>query len=292
MELTRDGMARHVAEQSLAWQRQVAQDRIALLTKEAALHHDDDALIDTLGHAAATAARAHARVGTGLPGGEREDTAAATARSGVLGAAIRARLDRGDADGANALFTRIGEHLDPEHAAVLQNQLQSLQGSDNPPNVLPAADVQTAQSILPFLGKPPYYVTPRPSSSGPGRSGVQDVPKLPSQEAPQDAGPSIPKGADGTREYKVPVPRQSGKEAKNDVPQEYKGLRPYRGETPRETAERAMDEIEGKGNWTRATRKRLFDKLKKFYGEHFQDPKEIPPPAITPTDAFGRDIEA
>jgi len=97
--LVRDGMARHVAEQSLAWQRGVARDRIALLTREAALHHNDIDLVDTLGHAAATAARAHARVGGGPPGGEAEDAAAAQARSAVLGAAIQARLDRGDTGG-------------------------------------------------------------------------------------------------------------------------------------------------------------------------------------------------
>jgi hypothetical protein len=123
MELTRGGMARHVAEQSLAWQRGVAQDRIALLAKEAALHHNDDDLVDVLGHAAATAARAHARVGEGPPGGDAEDAAAAIARSGVLGAAIQARLDRGDAEGASALFTRVQHRLDPEHAAPIQTQL-------------------------------------------------------------------------------------------------------------------------------------------------------------------------
>ena len=125
MQLTREGMARHVAEQSLAWQRQTAQDRIALLAKEASYHHNDDDLIDSLGHAAATAARAHARVGAGPPGGEAEDAAAATARSGVLGAAIQARLDRGDTAGANALFTQVQDQLDPEHAAPLQGQLDA-----------------------------------------------------------------------------------------------------------------------------------------------------------------------
>ena len=138
MQLAREGIARHVAEQSLAWQRAVAQDRIALLTREAALHHNDDGLIDSLGHAAATAARAHARVGApsaeftprdeGLragrpPGGDAEDAAAATARSGVLGAAIQARLDGGDTAGARALFTQVGGELDPAHAAPLRARL-------------------------------------------------------------------------------------------------------------------------------------------------------------------------
>jgi len=127
MQLTRDGMARHVAEQSLAWQRGVAQDRIAILTKEAAHHHNDTDLVDALGHAAATAARAHSRVGDGPPGGEAEDAAAATARSGVLGAAIRARLDRGNTQGADALFTQVQDQLDPAHAAPLQSRIETVQ---------------------------------------------------------------------------------------------------------------------------------------------------------------------
>jgi hypothetical protein len=127
MQLTRDGMARHVAEQSLAWQRGVAQDRIAILTKEAAQHHNDTDLVDALGHAAASAARAHSRVGDGPPGGEAEDAAAAQARSGVLGAAIQARLDRGDTAGANALLTHVQDQLDPAHAGPLQGQIDTVQ---------------------------------------------------------------------------------------------------------------------------------------------------------------------
>ena len=129
MHLTREGMSRHVAEQSLAWQRGVAQDRIALLAKEAAHHHNDNELIDALGHAAATAARARSRVGDGPPGGETEDAAAATARSGVLGAAIQARLDRRDTEGANALFTQVQDQLDPEHAAPLQGQIDAAENA-------------------------------------------------------------------------------------------------------------------------------------------------------------------
>ena len=61
LDLARDDITRHVAEQSLAWQRRVAQDRIAILQKEAAYHHNDDDRIDAIGEAADSAARAHAR---------------------------------------------------------------------------------------------------------------------------------------------------------------------------------------------------------------------------------------
>jgi hypothetical protein len=63
MQITREDMARHVAEQSLAWQRQTALDRIVLLRKEAAYRHNDPDRVFAIGEAAATAARAHARVG-------------------------------------------------------------------------------------------------------------------------------------------------------------------------------------------------------------------------------------
>ena len=106
-------------DQSLAWQRQTAQDRIALLTKEAAYHHNDDELVDALGHAAGSAARAHARVGDTPLDGDTEDADAATARSGVLSAGIQARLDRGDTQGASALFTQVEDQLDPDHAVPL-----------------------------------------------------------------------------------------------------------------------------------------------------------------------------
>jgi hypothetical protein len=127
MQLTRQQMARHVAEQSLAWQRQTAQDRIALLSKEAAYHHNDTDLVHWLGHAAATAARAHARVGDAAPGGPAEDAAAATARSAVLSSAIQTRLDKADTEGANALFTRVAGQLDLAHAAPLQKQIEAIQ---------------------------------------------------------------------------------------------------------------------------------------------------------------------
>jgi len=130
MQLTRQQMARHVAEQSLVWQRGVAQDRIALLTREAALHHNDDDLIDGIGAGAANAARAHARVGGGPIDTDRENAAAATARSGVLSAAIQARLDRGNTAGANALLVRMRDQLDPAHAAPLQGQIETVQRLD------------------------------------------------------------------------------------------------------------------------------------------------------------------
>jgi hypothetical protein len=184
MELTRDGMSRHVAEQSEAWQRQVAQDRIALLAKEAAHHHNDDELIDALGHAAANAARAHSRVGDGPPGGNAEDAAAATARRGAPGAAIQARLDRGDTVGANALFTQVQDQLDPEHAAPLRAQIEQTQ-------------------MPPLLAHPEIVghgtIEPEAATSGPDEAAPTETGRAPGQNSsgivPVNAGPDDAIGA-------------------------------------------------------------------------------------------------
>jgi hypothetical protein len=117
MTVARGSIARHVSEQSQAWQRQTALDRIDLLAKEAALHHSDDDLIDMLGIAAANAARTHARVGGAAPSAEIEDGAAAQAHDQVSAAAVQARLtagSRGSSDqpqevsGSGANDVRVG----------------------------------------------------------------------------------------------------------------------------------------------------------------------------------------
>ncbi len=151
MDLDRDDIARHVAAQSLAWQRQVAQNRIDALNKGAALQHNDDGLVDAMGNAAAGAARAQLRAG-GVPADpEAEDAAAATAKSGVFRAAIQAHLDRGNTEGAAGMFDHSSDRLDPEHAAELGAQIatgQRLQAAkDYALQFLPAAPASSAEEI-------------------------------------------------------------------------------------------------------------------------------------------------
>ena len=174
MDLARDDISRHVAEQSQVWQRQVAQDRIALLTKEAAYHHNVDGLVDAIGHAAATAARAHARVGDGLDQ-QGEDTAAATARSGVLGAAIRARLDRGDTEGANALFTRVQDQLDPAHAMPLKAGIEGRTVEANPDVHLAQYDQADTTPFPPYMGQRPEQNRSQSGATTSGSSGTFNV---------------------------------------------------------------------------------------------------------------------
>ena len=140
MAVARDGISRHATEQNKAWQRQVALDRIDLLAKEAALHHGDDELIDALGIAATSAARAHARVDDGSID-TSEDAAAATARSRVVSAAIQARFSNGNTQGASTLFDRTRDLLDPAHAAPLVAQLQAAQ---RPPELTETAATSPA----------------------------------------------------------------------------------------------------------------------------------------------------
>ena len=130
--LARDGIARHVAEQSLVWQRKTALDRIDLLVKEAALHHTiDDGRSDAMAEAAANAARAHARVGDIPPLTEVEEQAAASARSRVLAATVQARIDAGNTEGATQFYERNQDQLTADHAQSLGDQLQGLRRTDD-----------------------------------------------------------------------------------------------------------------------------------------------------------------
>lgn len=130
LQLDREDITRHVAEQSLAWQRRTAQDRIDELTKTAALHHNDNGLVDAIASAAANAARAHARVGDTPPDTAAEDAVAAKAQSSVFNAAIQAQLDRGNTGDAATMLDRLKDQLDPEHAAELGAQLSAGQRFD------------------------------------------------------------------------------------------------------------------------------------------------------------------
>jgi hypothetical protein len=195
MHLAREGMARHVAEQSLAWQRGVAQDRIALLAKEAAHHHNDGELIDALGHAAASAARAHSRVGDGPPGGQAEDTAAATARSGVLGAAIQAKIDVGRIADAATQLERLEARMDPIHAEQLRA------GIDAAENRVALAPNQGP--LQPRVRWQDYIKTPRfePNVIVPWklqRPEIQfDFGPVPFEPPPEDDRPGSPMGLPG-----------------------------------------------------------------------------------------------
>jgi len=105
-------------------------------------------------------------------------------------------------------------------------------------------DQHIAQSIWPFLAKPPSYpVQPRP-----------------------------------VLRYKEPIPGLSGKEKADDVPSAFRGMRPLVGETGKQAAERVFDEKYGKGQWDLKDPeiKDQFNKVKKYFERGFRDPKTLP----------------
>jgi hypothetical protein len=149
--LERERIARHVADQYLAWQRSTAQDRIDGLIREAALHHNDSALIGSLADAAAGATLAKGRVGGVTPEGDGDKAATAAARSGVLNAAIQARLDSGNTLGASELYDQVQAQLAPEHAEPLGKQIETAQNyaaaKDYVAGITPASPALTHDEI-------------------------------------------------------------------------------------------------------------------------------------------------
>jgi hypothetical protein len=71
------------------------------------------------------------------------------------------------------------------------------------------------------------------------------------------------------------IPRLSGKEAADDTPSWARGIPRRVGETPRDYAKRLMDDRFGEGKWG----KKLpdFNKLKKWGGRAWRDPKSVLP---------------
>lgn len=157
-----DDIARHAAEQSKVWQRQVALDRIDLLAKEAAFHRKDDNLIDVLSQAASGAARAHARVGEADIPPEIEERSAALARSQILASALQAHIDSGNIDDATALYNRVRDQLVEEHAQSVSDQIQALPWVDSV-QVASYSDKAYAECQAECVRKYENGALPRPS---------------------------------------------------------------------------------------------------------------------------------
>jgi hypothetical protein len=110
------------------------------------------------------------------------------------------------------------------------------------------------------------------------------------EEVPgDDIAQATPPG--GPRVFRVPIPRQSGKEGAKNVPSWARGTRPYVDETPVEAATRTMDEQYGKGKWNSPDQRHEFEQLKKNYSRQFQDPKEAPAPYEGPYGLPGAERE-
>jgi hypothetical protein len=191
MTLAGGDIGRHATEQGKVWQRQIALDRIDLLAKEAALHHNDDDLIDVLGIAAGSAARAHARVGDGPVDPDRENAAAASARSRIASSAIQARFDSGDAQGATALFDRTRDLLHPAHAELLQPQVlaagKAFEPSDRDHEVAPTLPDAPAAEVLSDADPEPPLPDRQYAQAGGGRPPNRSGRAFGSEAAEQNA---------------------------------------------------------------------------------------------------------
>lgn len=82
--------------------------------------------------------------------------------------------------------------------------------------------------------------------------------------------PVIP---DEEPEFKVPIPRLSGKEGAKDPPSWARGQRPHVGENGRDFAKRLMDEKYGPGKWNERTPE--YRQIQKYGDRSFRDPKTI-----------------
>ncbi|MBS0521002.1 MAG: hypothetical protein JSR90_20035 [Proteobacteria bacterium] len=174
-------------------------------------------------------------------------------------------LDRSTSDGGPqiarpplAIWTRLDPDQKREVDAVLARNALAGTADEGAGGDRNGDDrIRLAQSILPFLAKPPV---------------VPEIPRGPGTRLPNE-------GPGAIRRFKEPVPNQSGKEGAKDIPSwaREEGIRPYIDETPAETATRAMNKHYGKGNWSKKTQRGDFQKLQKHYGRHFRTPKEVLP---------------
>lgn len=98
---------------------------------------------------------------------------------------------------------------------------------------------QVAQEMMPFFARPPIFPDEEP-------------------------------------EFKVPIPRLSGKEGAKDASSWARGQRPYVGESGRDFAKRVMDGKYGPGKWN--PKGAEFRRIQKYGDRSFRDPKAILPP--------------
>jgi hypothetical protein len=122
LALSRDDVLRHTRREAKAWQATTAQNRIDLLTKQAALQYNDPASVAAYAFAAANAGRAHAHATNGDP-----DESAAAAASSVWRNAIESAVARDDAPSAGTLHADAGDALGPTDANAVAGQLAAAQ---------------------------------------------------------------------------------------------------------------------------------------------------------------------
>lgn len=119
-----DGIGRHVATQSMEWQKNVAEGRQALTRNQAALQYNDTGAIDGLALAAETTAREQAKL-AGVAGTDAETALVAKARSDIYATAIAQRLQNDEKRAALALYDKVKGKLDEKDNIRLAAAMKS-----------------------------------------------------------------------------------------------------------------------------------------------------------------------
>lgn len=119
------GISRHVATQSMEWQKSVAEGRQQILRNEAALNYNDFEKIDGLASAAESTAREQAKL-AGVTGTDAETALIAKARSDVYATSITQLVQNDRKRSALALHDRVKDRLDEKDNIRLTSALKSV----------------------------------------------------------------------------------------------------------------------------------------------------------------------
>jgi hypothetical protein len=118
------GISRHVSQQSMEWQKGVAEGKQALIRNQAALDWNDIEKVDGLAMAAEDTAKAQAKL-AGLAETDAEKAMIAKARSDVYATVIVQRLQNGQVRSALALHGKVADKLDEKDSMRLAPALKS-----------------------------------------------------------------------------------------------------------------------------------------------------------------------
>lgn len=119
-----NGISRHVAQQSVEWQKNVAEGRQTLIRNQAALDYNDFDKITGLADAAETAAKEQARL-AGVTGTDAETALVAKARSDIYATSITQLIQNDRKRSALALYDRSKDKLDEKDSIRLASALKS-----------------------------------------------------------------------------------------------------------------------------------------------------------------------
>jgi hypothetical protein len=119
LTVSKAGIARHAARQTLAWQNATAQNRLDLLRKQSGFDYGDPDSIANYAEASRSAALHQAEIAGLPPGSDEAEERASNATSAVWRTAIEAALAGEDLKPAIALHEQAADRLNSADAAVV-----------------------------------------------------------------------------------------------------------------------------------------------------------------------------